>query len=175
MTNIDYTQLGLKIYDNFISENEHNSLLKEIENELEDFTSTGYMNRNKVKRYGDDKMCENNYIKLDFPPYIDQISNKLVDSNVLKYKPDTININEYLKGDFIGPHIDRVASGPIVTILSLKSPCKMIFTSGKKTFDIILLPKMLIQMKDAIRWYWHHSIEPVEDTRYSIVFRNKNE
>lgn len=175
MTNNDYAQLGLDIYDNFISENEHDLLIKEIESELTDFTSTGYMNRSKVKRYGDNSMCENNYAKSDFPPYIDQISNKLVDNNILKYKPDTININEYLKGDFIRPHIDRVASGPIVTILSLKSPAKMIFTSGKKTFDLILLPKMLIQMKNSIRWYWHHSIEPVEDTRYSIVFRNKNE
>jgi len=44
-----------------------------------------------------------------------------------------------------------------------------------KTFDLILLPRMLIQMKNVIRWYWHHSIEPVEDVRYSIVFRNKYE
>jgi alkylated DNA repair dioxygenase AlkB len=173
MTNTDYNLLGLEIYNNFISDSEHDLLLKEIENELIDFTSTGYMNRNKVKRYGDIKMCENNHVKLDFPPIIDQISNKLVDSNILRYKPDTININEYLKGDFIAPHIDRVASGPIVTILSLRSPCKMIFTNGKQAFDLILLPKMLIQMKDTIRWHWHHSITPVEDTRYSIVFRNK--
>jgi alkylated DNA repair dioxygenase AlkB len=177
MTIINNKELGLEIYENFVSDNEHSLLIKELESEFikHIFTGTGYMDRSKVIRYGNISMCENNHAGVNFPENIDQLSNKLVDSGILNNKSDTININEYLKGDFIAPHIDRVASGPIVTILSLKSPAKMIFTSGKKTFDLILLPKMLIQMKNIIRWHWHHSISPVEDTRYSIVFRNKNE
>ena len=179
MTIINHKELGLEIYEDFISDNEHSLLTEELASEFIkhglNAPGPGYMNRNQVIRYGDISMCENNHAGTIFPINTDQISNKLVDSGILKYKPDTVNINEYLKGNLIRPHIDRVASGPIVTILSLKSPAKMIFTNGKKTFDLILLPRMLIQMKNVIRWYWHHSIEPVEDIRYSIVFRNKYE
>lgn len=168
-----HENLGLYTYDSFISNNDHDLLVENIEKELIKYTSTGYMNRNKVLRYGDKSMCENNHIDDEIPPFLDTICNQLIYNNIVTYKPDTININEYLKGDFISPHIDRIASGPIITILSLNSSAKMIFSNGKKNFELILLPKMLIQMKDQIRWQWRHSILPVEDKRYSIVFRNK--
>jgi len=135
MTIINHKELGLEIYEDFISDNEHSLLTEELANEFVkhglNAPGPGYMNRNQVIRYGDISMCENNHAGTIFPVNTDQISNKLVDSAILKYKPDTVNINEYLKGNLIRPHIDRVASGPIVTILSLKSPAKMIFTNGK--------------------------------------------
>jgi len=170
-----YEDLGLYVNECFISDQKHNLLVENIEKALKTHTSEGYMDRNKVLRYGDKAMCENNHISNEIPPFIDTICDKLVYDNILQYKPDTININEYLKGDFIGPHIDRVASGPIVTILSLNSKATMVFSNGKESFELILFPKMLIQMKSAIRWHWRHSILPVENTRYSIVFRNKNQ
>lgn len=172
---IDYTKLGLSIYKDFISDTEHEDLVQEIVAELEKSNQPKYMDRNKVLRYGDSSMCENNHKNIQFPAKIDKICNKLVEFKILSYKPDTINVNEYLKDDFISSHIDRKASGPIVTILSLNSEATMLFVSGKDRFEIELLPKMLIQMKNTIRWSWHHSIYPVKDTRYSIVFRNKNE
>lgn len=172
---IDYTKLGLLIYKDFISDIEHQNLISEIKLELSKSDQPKYMDRNKVLRYGDSSMCANYHQTLILPPKIDKICDKLVEYNILKEKPDTININEYLKDDFISSHIDRKASGPIVTILSLNSEAMMLFTSGKESFEIELLPKMLIQMKNTIRWSWHHSIYPVKNTRYSIVFRNKNE
>jgi len=165
--------IGLYVYYDYISDQEHSLLMHEIMQELVQYTSFGYMDRSKVLRYGDKSMCENNHISNIIPPNIDKICTKLVEDNILTYKPDTININEYLKGDCIKPHIDRVASGPIVTILSLNTPATMKFINGKEQFELVLMPKMLIQMKDIIRWQWRHSILPVEDNRYSIVFRNK--
>lgn len=170
-----YNDLGLTIYKDFISDMEHSDLISEIYIELNKSDQPKYINRNKVLRYGDELMCANNHQDIILPQKIDKICDKLVQCNILKYKPDAININEYLKDDFISSHIDRKDHGPIVTILSLKSPATMLFTSGKEKFEIELLPKTLIQMKGTIRWHWHHSIYPVKDTRYSIVFRNKNE
>lgn len=172
---IDYTNLGLTAYENYISDKEHIDLVDEIQEELSKSNQSKYMDRNKVLRYGDDSMCANNYQNIYIPTQIDKLCDKLVIDNILPYKPDTININEYLKGDFISPHIDRKISGPIITILSLKSDATMYFTSGKERFEIILKPKSIIQMKNTIRWSWHHAICPVLDTRYSIVFRNKHE
>jgi alkylated DNA repair dioxygenase AlkB len=170
-----YENLGLYVKESFISDQTHDFLVENIEKELTQYTCEGYLDRSKVLRYGDKTMCENNHISNEIPLFMDSVCNKLVYDNILSYKPDTININEYLKGDFIGSHIDRVASGPIVTILSLNSKATMVFSSGKESFELILLPKMLIQMKSVIRWHWRHSILPVENTRYSVVFRNKNE
>jgi hypothetical protein len=45
----------------------------------------------------------------------------------------------------------------------------------KKNLDDIvqeLNPRSLVQMKDEIRNEWTHEILPVQDTRYSIVFRS---
>jgi alkylated DNA repair dioxygenase AlkB len=170
-----YENLGLFVYESFISDQNHDFLVENIEKELKIHTAEGYMDRNNVLRYGNKEMCENNHISNEIPLYIDTVCDKLIDENILKHKPNTININEYLKGDFIAPHIDRIASGPIVTILSLNSEAKMVFSNNKETFELILLPKMLIQMKSVIRWHWRHSILPVENTRYSVVFRSKNE
>ena len=166
--------IGLYVYPDYISNEDHGLLMEEINHELVKYASSKkYIHRNKVLRYGDKKMCENNHISNLIPTNADRICNKLVEDNILTYKPDTININEYLPGDFISPHIDRVASGPVITILSLNSPATMKFTDGKEHFELVLMPKMLIQMRNIIRWQWRHSISPVENNRYSIVFRNK--
>lgn len=173
-----HNTLGLYIYKDFISDTEHENLIKEIQEELVKSTeSKKYIDRNRVLRYGSLEICHNNFKKNDFPFYINQISEKLADTKIVPNKPEAININEYIKGDYIAPHIDRRASGPIVTILSINSEATMLFERvGKhETFEIVLYPKMLIQMKNTIRWKWKHSIYPVNDTRYSIVFRNKLE
>ncbi|NDD84183.1 hypothetical protein EBZ38_07905 [bacterium] len=175
---IDYNKLGLSIYPNFITDEEHNNLIEEIQTELKKNVNSGkYMDRNRVLRYGSTEICHNNYQKNIFPLYIDQISEKLVQRHVVTNKPDAININEYITNDYIAPHVDRRASGPIVTILSLNSSATMLFQKNinNEQFEIELLPKMIIQLRDTIRWLWKHSIYPVKNTRYSIVFRNKNE
>lgn len=176
---IDYNKLGLNIYPDFISDEEHKGLIEEILKELTKTNGTGrYIDRNRVLRYGSTEICHNNFQTNIFPYHINSIADRLVNSFIVSEKPDAININEYIKGDFIAPHVDRKASGPIVTILSLNSQATMLFKNNKKeeeTFEIVLLPKMLIQMRNIIRWKWNHSIYPVNDLRYSIVFRNKNE
>jgi alkylated DNA repair dioxygenase AlkB len=53
----------------------------------------------------------------------------------VKNKPDAININEYLIGDFIVAHADRPESGPIVTILSVNSVATMLFENRKNSKD----------------------------------------
>jgi hypothetical protein len=173
----DYQKVGLSIYQDFISDDEHIDLINVICSELQRVSGKRYLNRNQVIRYGDTSICHNNYQNIDMPCQIDKISQRLVTNGLLKEKPNAININEYIKGDHIVPHVDRVASGPIVTILSLGSVATMLF-ENKKTkdkFEIILYPKIVIQMRDIIRWDWNHSIYPVLDTRYSIVFRSKNQ
>jgi len=175
---IDHNKLGLSIYPDFITDEEHSDLIEEIQQELQKAKpSNKYIDRNRVLRYGSTEVCHNNYQTNLFPSYIDKISEKLVQSNIVSNKPDAININEYIVNDYIAPHIDRRASGPVVTILSVNSSATMLFekVGTNDRFEIELLPKMIVQLRNTIRWSWKHSIYPVKDLRYSIVFRNKNE
>lgn len=174
---IDYNQLGLSIYENFISDEEHDSIIAEVQSELAKYSGSKYCDRNRVVRYGAKNICPNNYANSIFPFHLDILSNRLVEEKLLKEKSEALNINEYLKNEYITPHVDRVDSGPIVTILSLKSVATMLFENlhKKEKFEITLYPKMIMQMRGIIRWRWTHCIYPVADTRYSIVFRNKNE
>jgi alkylated DNA repair dioxygenase AlkB len=175
---IDYNKLGLSMYENFISDKEHSSIIEEIQSEITRCRGSKYYDRNRVLRYGAKDVCHNNYINTLFPTCLDSISNRLVENKLLKEKPDALNINQYLKNDYIAPHIDRLESGPIITILSLNSVATMLFEhldNKKEKFEVVMYPKMIMQMRDVIRWRWNHSIYPVKDTRYSIVFRNKNE
>lgn len=57
------------------------------------------------------------------------------------------------------------------TILSLMNEATMVFEKGKTKHSLVLPARSLVQMKDEIREQWLHSILPVKNTRYSIVFR----
>jgi alkylated DNA repair dioxygenase AlkB len=171
----NYEELGLYLYPDYISDIEHSHIIEEIQSELIKSDQPKYIDRNKILRYGNQEICLNHYQNSCFPKNIEAISYKLIKDQIIREKPDAININEYLKGDFIEPHIDSVHHGKIVTILSVNSSATMLLTNGKNKFEIELLPKMLMQMKGLIRWHWHHSIYPVNEVRYSIVFRNINE
>lgn len=165
--------LGILFIPDFIDESTEKNILKNII----DFRSN---NPKAVANYG-----SNNYDSIYFgerykkdsiliPVWISELFPKLIESNLISENPFGIAINEYKKGQKIGAHIDKPISGPIVTILSLKSSATMIF-KNKKYDDITLdlTPRSIIQMKDEIRNDWTHEILPVKDTRISIIFRSK--
>lgn len=110
---------------------------------------------------------------LVFPDFIKNLCDKLIRNQLVKEYPFGVAINEYQKGQKIGPHIDKPISGPIVTILSLNSNATMIFKK-KGESDIVqeLYPRSIIQMKGDIRDNWTHEILPVKDLRISIIFRS---
>jgi alkylated DNA repair dioxygenase AlkB len=81
---------------------------------------------------------------------------------------------EYETGVGIGwhrdkPHFDEVFG------LSLGSPCKFRFRRKKdekwERFILEAEPRSLYQMSGEARYFWEHSIPPVEAPRYSITFR----
>jgi alkylated DNA repair dioxygenase AlkB len=164
--------LGLKFFDNYISENEEQLIISDIENFRQN-------NPKLVANYGD-----NNYDSIyfgdrykkninDAPSSIVNIYNRLITDNLIAEIPFGIAINKYKKGQKIAAHIDKPISGPIVSILSLGYSSTMVFKK-KNSDDIVqeLYPKSLVQMKDEIRNEWTHEILPVKNLRYSIVFRS---
>ncbi len=163
---------GLFFQENFISDDEETDLIsfinqfkKDNPKSVANYGSNNYGSIYFGERYKKDKSV--------FPEQLLSLSNKLIQTKLITELPFGIAINEYKKGQKIGPHIDKDISGPIVTIISLGSVSTMVFKKkNEKDIIIDLTQKSIIQMKDEIRYKWTHEILPVPNLRYSIIFRS---
>jgi len=124
-------------------------------------------------RYGSDLPYKSNMVSSIIPEYFNFILDRLVEKNLVKTRPASVTINEYFEGQKISAHIDSKESGQIITVLSLLSETKMIFSKRKEklNYTVPLPAKSLMQISGEIRDSWEHSTEPAIDLRYSIVFR----
>ncbi|WP_021592153.1 alpha-ketoglutarate-dependent dioxygenase AlkB [Actinomadura welshii] len=74
---------------------------------------------------------------------------------------DQVIVNEYLPGQGISAHVDRVpAFGPVVASVSLLSGCVMEFThpQDKTCVPVRLEPGSLCVMTGPARFTWRHAI-----------------
>ena len=168
MDQLNNEQLGLKIIENFITEEEEQLILSQIDKSP---SKKNQKSRNAIKRYGSSAPYKGNIVSKNIPEFLEFLSDKIVESGHLEVKPDSVSINEYMVGQQIDYHIDSKDSGPIISILSLLSPATMMFKYKREEKSIIIQPRTLIQMSGDIRDKWQHAIAPVENTGYSIVFR----
>jgi alkylated DNA repair dioxygenase AlkB len=110
--------------------------------------------------------------KLDpIPEYLLDLCYRLIDKKILDALPEDVTVNTYYPGNKMVPHIDTIAAGPVITVLSLLSDAKLILTYGTKREVITLPARSIIQLKGVYRTHWKHSIEKLEHKRISIVFR----
>ena len=105
------------------------------------------------------------------PIHLYELCVALADSNIVNQIPDSVTINQYKKGQGIRYHVDSKKSGPIIIVLSLGGNATMLMRKAAivKQFDISA--RSLVIMRDEARTDWQHSILPVENERFSIVFR----
>lgn len=157
----------LNLIQEFITLKEEQDILAQIKK----FERKRTKDRNSIQRFGSKLPYASNMVSESIPEYLNSICEKLFELNLVSKKPDSVTINEYLVGQGIDYHIDSNSSGEKITILSLLSPAVMNFKKSQENFDIELPARTLIQMSDELRYKWQHAIKPVEDTRYSIVFR----
>lgn len=165
------TALGLFLHPDFLTESEEVELLMQIRFYMPTKPRVGCYDRNAVVRFGSSKPY-NDMIDARIPANLHWLCDKLVAQQYVPQKPDSITINEYYPGQAIKPHIDHIDGGPVITVLSLAAPATMVFTKeGEDDLVVELPPRSLVQMRDSIRYDWHHEIKPVTDLRYSMVFR----
>jgi len=173
MIDTKLTNSGLVFIENFITDEEALSLIDNINQYKKD-------NSKRITNHGPTNFISiyfgKRYLKkesTEIPEFLSEISNRLVQKDILDTIPLGIAINEYKKGQKISAHIDRIESGEIVTILSLNSEATMVFvnTKNKERFELLLSKNSLVQMKNEIRYDWTHEILPVPNLRYSIMFR----
>lgn len=73
-----------------------------------------------VFRYGNPHY-KDSLISQSYPQYLIDLTNYLINKDILKKKPISITINRYKVSDYISPHIDARKHDDIVTILNLEN------------------------------------------------------
>ena len=128
--------------------------------------------RNSIRRFGSNVPYKGNMVDATVPEPFAFLLDRLVEQGLLKSRPDSVTVNEYLVGQEITPHIDSVTSGEVISVLSLMSDATMYFDRHKHGRHAVHLPaRSLVQMRGEIRHDWQHSIAPVKQKRFSMVFR----
>lgn len=165
--NVELT--GLKILENFISENEEIYLLsclnkKSTEQNFEDVKNE--LKNRQVWHYGYEFIYGTNDFDINkpiaIPIEIQEIINKMIEQNVIENVPNQITINKYLPGQGIPYHIDNPnAFTEDLLSLSLGSKTVMDFKhpNGVVVHKVLNPRSLLIMQKDA-RYLWMHGICP---------------
>jgi alkylated DNA repair dioxygenase AlkB len=164
----ELSSFGLVLVENFITEEEEISLLAMLPKSKQ---SPQKKTRNNIWRYGEKRVYTDGHIGGPPPPLLVTLAQRLVEKLDFPAAPQCFTVNEYHKGQVIKPHTDQLACGPVITVLSLRSSATMRLTGGHKEYAVELLPRSLVLMTGVVRTSWLHSIDPVADTRYSVVFR----
>ncbi len=164
---MDYSSIGLTVIHDFITPEEEAAIMSHIK-KGEKFNTK---HRNSISRYGSKEPYASNMVSKQIPDFLDELSDKLVVNGLVNVKPNSVTINEYYEGQGIIPHVDSAQSGDVISVLSLVGPAVMVFGRKEESFEVDFPPRMLLQIRDEIRWKWWHSIPIVSENRYSIVFR----
>ncbi|KAK3612311.1 hypothetical protein CHS0354_011029 [Potamilus streckersoni] len=174
---------SMKVYDNFISQEEEGSILNEIEPYLRrlryetshwDDAIHGYRETERKHWTEKNKQILQRVKDLAFPPGVAPLA--------------YIHILDLQKTGYIKPHIDAVRfCGDTIAGLSLLSSCVMRLTHEKdeaKYADILLKRRSLYIMKNVARYDYKHEVLPEEksvfkgtvipkERRISVICRNE--
>jgi alkylated DNA repair dioxygenase AlkB len=178
---------GLVYVPDWLSEKEHDSVVREIEQQ--EF-ETGLSRR--VQHYGARYHYDTSQISEIgsapcAPPLLHAIGKRLLDERYFERIPEQVIVNEYLQQQGIAAHIDKETFGPKVATVSLLESWLMRFRSldRQKTIDVLLEKNSLAIMTGESRYLWTHEIlknktvsvaglKSVKKRRLSITFRTIN-
>ena len=172
---------GFSYHPGFISEAEEKILLEEIaQTELHHLIFHGYEARRKVASFGYDwsfvnrKLSKGKNIPEGFLPLVEKViaHEKLDPSSIAE-----LLVTAYPEGSVINWHRDA-APFDLIAGISLLSSCTFRLRPYPKEkqgrssiINITVAPRSLYIMKGAARSEWEHSIQPVDQLRYSITLR----
>ncbi|KAI8927082.1 hypothetical protein BC831DRAFT_389972, partial [Entophlyctis helioformis] len=114
----------------------------------------------------------------DLPDFVSAVSDRLRAHGIFgDGPPNHMLVNEYDLGQGIMPHVDSMAFGPVVTSLSLLTPCIMTFTdtATAESVPVHLPPRSLLVMQGHARYGMTHCIskETVETAGDVVIERGR--
>jgi alkylated DNA repair dioxygenase AlkB len=163
---------GLQLVCDFITPDEEISLLaaidsKEWSNDL----------KRRVQHYG----YKYDYTRKTLGPSLGPLPSEMnfvlervCEQKLFDIRPNQIIVNEYIDGQGISKHTDRVdLFGAQIASLSMGCECVMVFRRGSEKFEIVLPPRSLLLIQDDARFHYTHEIPPgsVKSRRVSLTMR----
>jgi alkylated DNA repair dioxygenase AlkB len=152
---------GLTLFPNFITDEMEQELIREIDSQT---WVVDYDRR--LQYYGYRNELEKPYDLIPFPvampSLIRQLSEELVQKDIIHLQPDQVIINEYSAGEGIRPHKDRNYFENQICGVNLGSGIMMryIKITGGDVVDVYMPPRAIYVMQDDARYKWNHSIPP---------------
>ncbi|ESO94504.1 hypothetical protein LOTGIDRAFT_118068 [Lottia gigantea] len=173
----------MKVYENFLTEKEEESLMLEIEPQIKRIRYQDTHWDDAIHGYRETERKVWNSVN-------QEILKKVRDISFAPGTPqiDFTHILDIKKDGYIKPHIDAVRfCGRIIAGLCLLSPCVMRLVLEKdkgKYADILLNRRALYVMKDRARYEYTHEVLAAEksyfkgnivprDRRVSVICRNQ--
>lgn len=120
------------------------------------------------------------------PAAIERLAVRLRDEGHFHRVPDQVIVNEYLSGQGIAEHVDRLSFGPAVATVSLLESWPMVFSHPDgRTIEVVLARGSLAVMTGPSRNEWTHEIRKRKSDsvggmkvprgrRLSVTFRTVN-
>lgn len=152
---------GLTYLENYISEDEANRLVQEI-----DAAHWCTDLKRRVQHYGyrydyKARQAQREDYLGPLPEVFQQLAQRLTDERHFQSLPDQVIVNEYEPGQGISAHIDcEPCFGATIASLSLLSACVMRFSSQaySRQMDLYLQPASLLVLNGDARHFWTHAI-----------------
>lgn len=164
---------GLLITRGFVNEDEQDDLIHSFGVS----TVAPGDKRNRILRYGPGVLATG-YVDGDLvqeiPAELDDLCTRLVIFGLVDARPNAVTVNEYHPGQGLTFHTDNDRSGDVICILGLGSACELVFRNVRGKEQRLAFPaRALVRMTGECRKHpWKHSVPPVPELRYSVVFRH---
>jgi len=158
---------GIHLKKEFITSDEEAYLISEVSRN-KGITSGGGLYQS---RYGS-SVYSKKLVSDTIPEHLKILCDRLWLTHQLPHSPKHVTVNTYTAGSVIKPHIDKISCGKVITILSLASDATMMLTKDDLREELLLPRRSLLQLTGDARYNWFHEILPVNQLRYSIVFRD---
>lgn len=170
-----------RLIPEFVSLQEEMNIMDQIQTLGDSKMKRTDTERSKLLRFGRFKPTLKD-LSPNIPSFLAELSDRITASGHLPEPPDAIQVNEYLPGQGIEPHIDSLSNGEIITSLSLGSHTVLEFARAGETFSVVIPARTLFQIWGKLRYEWTHAIIPKNydliegermprTRRYSLIFR----
>ncbi|XP_078658395.1 alpha-ketoglutarate-dependent dioxygenase alkB homolog 7, mitochondrial-like [Branchiostoma floridae x Branchiostoma belcheri] len=163
---VQVCQRDMLVHENFITEEEEQILFEEVESKLKRHLRYEY-------DHWDDAI--HGYKEIERSDWSDQSQPILQRVRRLAFPPGVpqlhlVHVLDLAKDGWIKPHVDSVKfAGNTIAGLSLLSPCVMrLVHNDNKAWvaDVLLKPRSLYIMRDAIRYDYTHEILKTEESKF---------
>lgn len=130
---------GLQYVDDFITDNEEEKLLSEIEAH---FLAWKYLNNRSLQNWGGLPHMKG-MLPTPLPPFLQPLLQRVDDAGVFtledgaRTKANHVLVNRYRPGEGIAAHVDGPAYKPVAAIVSLRAPIVMHFYARRQSSDVI--------------------------------------